>query len=111
LILLVHGFAGKIQLDAPKIPSASLRPLYITYREAGNISGYFFNFLDHKPTFKLNVEEQRRVTLTGGPLTAPYIMDQFHFHVYCTRKEAEERTLDNVQVPAQVGRKHSRYFC
>ena len=99
----VDGFIGEMRLDAKKLATDSLRPLNIdTDMETGNVSGYFFNFFDHKPTFKLHTLEQRKVTLAGGPLTAPYIMDQFHFHVYCTRKEAAENTLDGAQVPVEV---------
>lgn len=29
-------------------------------------------------------------------------MDQFHFHIYCTRAEAELNTLDRVQVPGEL---------
>ena len=99
----MHGFVGEMHLDAQKIPSDSVRPLKInTDTENGNVSGSFFNFFDHKPTFKLDTKDQARVTLTGGSLTAPYIMDQFHFHVYCTREEAEESTLDRSHVPGEV---------
>ena len=99
----MHGFIGEMHLDAEKITAASLRPLNInTSMGTRDVSGSFFNFFDHKPTFKVDSWEQRKVTLGGGPLTAPYIMDQFHFHVYCTRKEAEESTLDRVQVPGEV---------
>jgi len=101
--ILMHGFVGEMHLDTQKMPTDSLRPLNINIdAETRNISGSFFNFFDHKPTFKLDAEDQRRVTLSGGPLTAPYIMDQFHFHVYCTRKEAVESTLDRTQVPGEL---------
>lgn len=101
--ILMHGFIGEMHLDAEKITAASLRPLNInTSMGTRDVSGSFFNFFDHKPTFKVDSWEQRKVTLGGGPLTAPYIMDQFHFHVYCTRKEAEESTLDRVQVPGEL---------
>lgn len=104
----MDGFIGEMHLDAQKVATDSLRPLKInTHLENRNVSGSFFNFFDHKPTFKLNIGEQQSVTLSGGPLAAPYIMDQFHFHVYCTRKEAEESTLDRAQVPGEVRQKHN----
>ena len=108
LLPLVDGFNGEMLLDVEKRPTDSLRPLNISiFPPERNVSGTFFNFHDHKPTFKLDAREQGRVTLTGGPLMAPYIMDQFHFHVYCTREEAEENTLDRVQVPGEVSEKMS----
>lgn len=101
--ILMDGFIGEMHLDAQKVATDSLRPLKInTHLENRNVSGSFFNFFNHKPTFKLNIGEQQSVTLSGGPLAAPYIMDQFHFHVYCTRKEAEESTLDRAQVPGEL---------
>ena len=95
-------------LDVEKRATDSLRPLNISISPPErNVSGRFFNFHDYKPTFKLDASEKGRVTLTGGPLMARYIMDQFHFHVYCTREEAEENTLDRVQVPGEVSEKMS----
>ena len=101
----MHGFLGEMHLDGEKITSAlPSRELHINIKNGTReVTGTFFNFFDHKPTFKLDTWEQRKVSLTGGQLTAPYILDQFHFHVYCTRKEAEESTLDRVQVPGEVG--------
>ncbi|XP_073253183.1 uncharacterized protein [Porites lutea] len=101
--IMMDGFNGEMLLDVEKRPTDSLRPLNISISPPErNVSGRFFNFHDYKPTFKLDASEKGRVTLTGGPLMAPYIMDQFHFHVYCTREEAEENTLDRVQVPGEV---------
>ena len=99
----MDGFVGEMHLDAQKRDTDFLLPLNINIATpAREVSGSFFNFHDHKPTFKLDTKDQRRVNLTGGPLTAPYIMDQFHFHIHCTRKQAEENTLDRVQVPGEV---------
>ena len=104
----MDGFNGEMLLDVEKRATDSLRPLNISISPPErNVSGRFFNFHDYKPTFKLDASEKGRVTLTGGPLMAPYIMDQFHFHVYCTREEAEENTLDRVQVPGEVSEKMS----
>lgn len=104
----MDGFSGEMLLDVEKRATDSLRPLNINISPPErNVSGTFFNFHDYKPTFKLDTSEQGRVTLTGGALLAAYIMDQFHFHVYCTREEAEENTLDRVQVPGEVSEKMS----
>lgn len=101
--IMMDGFNGEMLLDVEKRATDSLRPLNISISPPErNVSGRFFNFHDYKPTFKLDASEKGRVTLTGGPLMAPYIMDQFHFHVYCTREEAEENTLDRVQVPGEL---------
>lgn len=102
--ILMHGFLGEMHLDGERVnwalPSRELH--IITINGTREVGGTFFNFFQHKPTFKVNTWEQRKVSLTGGPLTAPYILDQFHFHVYCTRKEAEKSTLDRVQVPGEL---------
>lgn len=101
--IMMDGFVGEMHLDAQKRDTDFLLPLNINIATpAREVSGSFFNFHDHKPTFKLDTKDQRRVNLTGGPLTAPYIMDQFHFHIHCTRKQAEENTLDRVQVPGEI---------
>ena len=94
---------GEMHLDVRKVNTVSQAPLQIYFdAETDNVSGYFFNFNDHKPTFKMDPKDQPRVSLTGGLLIGTYVMDQFHFHVYCTRAEAKENTLDGSQVPGEV---------
>lgn len=96
-------YKEEIHLDLRSIYLRSEYPLQI-HIDKGNraVSGRFFNLHNHKPTFKLLAEDQETVLLTGGSLTAPYVMDQFHFHVYCTRAEAEQHTLDGSQVPGEL---------
>ncbi|PFX18846.1 putative RNA-directed DNA polymerase from transposon BS [Stylophora pistillata] len=91
-------YKEEIHLDLRSVYLRSEYPLQI-HIDKGNraVSGRFFNLHNHKPTFKLLAEDQETVLLTGGSLTAPYVMDQFHFHVYCTRAEAEQHTLDGSQ--------------
>jgi len=104
--IMMDGIAGEMHLDLRKVNTDSpfeYRPLRINIdSETGIVSGYFFNFHDHKPTFKVNSKDQPRVSLTGGPLNSTYLIDQFHFHVYCTRLEAEQNTLDKAQVPGEL---------
>lgn len=105
----VDGIAGEMHLDLWKVNADSsfeYRPLRINIdSETGIVSGYFFNFHDHKPTFKVDSKDQPRVSLTGGPLNSTYLIDQFHFHVYCTRVEAEQNTLDKAHVPGEVSKR------
>lgn len=97
------NIVGMMHLDVRQVNTDFQNPLRISIEsEAGIVSGHFFNFYDHKPTFKLDTNDQKSISLSGGSLTAPYVMDQFHFHVYCTRAEAELSTLDRVQVPGEV---------
>ncbi|KAJ7380713.1 Carbonic anhydrase 7 [Desmophyllum pertusum] len=91
-----------MHLDVKRVNTESQAPLQIKTDTETGLSGYFFNFHDHKPTFKIDSKDQARVSLTGGMLNATYMMDQFHFHVYCTRAEAEENTLDGTQVPGEL---------
>ena len=99
----MDGIVGEMHLDKQKVKTDSQGALRINI-DSGSVvvSGYFFNFHDHKPTFKVDSKDQPRVSLTGGPLNSTYLMDQFHFHVYCTREEAEQNTLDKAQVPGEV---------
>ena len=101
---LVDGnIVGMMHLDVKQVNTESQDPLQINIdSDTGIVSGHYFNFNDHKPTFKLDAKDQATVSLTGGLLTAPYVMDQFHFHIYCTRTEAEQNTLDRAQVPGEV---------
>ena len=104
----MDGIVGEMHLDMQKVNTDSQRPLRINIdSRTGVVSGYFFNFHDHKPTFKMDSKDQPRISLTGGPLNATYLMDQFHFHVYCTREEAEQNTLDRAQVPGEVSESES----
>lgn len=98
---------GEMHLDVKRVNTESQAPLQIKTDTETGLSGYFFNFHDHKPTFKIDSKDQARVSLTGGMLNATYMMDQFHFHVYCTRAEAEENTLDGTQVPGEVSGRES----
>ena len=99
----MDGIIGEMHLDMQKVNTDSQRPLRINIdSRTGVVSGYFFNFQDHKPTFKVDSKDQPRISLTGGRLNSTYLMDQFHFHVYCTRAEAEQNTLDRAQVPGEV---------
>ena len=76
----------EMHLDLRSVNVKSEYPLQIHIDKSnGALSGHFFNFHNHKPTFKLLAEDQETVLLTGGSLTVPYVMNQFHFHVYCTR--------------------------
>ncbi|KAL9978857.1 hypothetical protein ACROYT_G016437 [Oculina patagonica] len=100
--ILMDDIVGEMHLDVRKITD-SLAPFKINVDGQSEIvSGYFFNYHDHKPTFKLDSKDKSRVSLTGGPLSATYLLDQFHFHVYCTRAEAEENTLDGSHVPGEL---------
>ena len=102
------NIVGEMHLDMRKVNTESQELLQINIDSASDIvSGYYFNFNDHKPTFKVDSKDQPRISLTGGPLNATYIMDQFHFHVYCTRAEAEQNTLDRAQVPGEVSERES----
>lgn len=102
------NIVGEMHLDVMKVNTDSQAPLEISIdSDNDTVSGYFFNFHDHKPTFKVGVKDKPRVALTGGLLSATYIMDQFHFHVYCTRSEAEDSTLDKSQVPGEVSERES----
>ena len=99
----MDGIVGEMHLDMQKVNTDSQRPLQVNIDlGTGIVSGYFFNFHDHKPTFKVDSKDQPRISLTGGLLTSTYLMDQFHFHIYCTREEAEQNTLDRAQVPGEV---------
>lgn len=76
----------EMHLDLRSVNVKSEYPLQIHIDKSnGALSGHFFNFHNHKPTFKLLAEDQETALLTGGSLTVPYVMNQFHFHVYCTR--------------------------
>lgn len=101
--IMMDGIVGEMHLDKQKVKTDSQGALRINI-DSGSVvvSGYFFNFHDHKPTFKVDSKDQPRVSLTGGPLNSTYLMDQFHFHVYCTREEAEQNTLDKAQVPGEL---------
>ena len=98
-----NDIVGEMHLALRQVNTKSREPLQINIdADTGIVSGHYFNFNDHKPTFKLDAKDQATVSLTGGLLTAPYVMDQFHFHIYCTRTEAEQKTLDRAQVPGEV---------
>nr|ANJ59767.1 alpha carbonic anhydrase 7 [Stylophora pistillata] len=102
-IIMDGNIVGMMHLDVKQVSTDSQSPLKISFDSGtGIVSGHFFNFYDHKPTFKLDAKDQTSILLTGGSLTAPYVMDQFHFHIYCTRAEAELNTLDQVQVPGEL---------
>lgn len=106
----VDGIVGEMHLDMQKVNRDFQRPLRINIDSGTDVvSGYFFNFHDHKPTFKVDSKDQPRVSLTGGPLNSTYLMDQFHFHVYCTREESEQNTLDRAQVPGEVSESVSSF--
>lgn len=102
-IMMDGNIVGMMHLDVKQVNTESQDPLQINIdSDTGIVSGHYFNFNDHKPTFKLDAKDQATVSLTGGLLTAPYVMDQFHFHIYCTRTEAEQNTLDRAQVPGEL---------
>ncbi|RMX50332.1 hypothetical protein pdam_00006950 [Pocillopora damicornis] len=102
-LMMDGNIVGMMHLDVRQVNTDFQNPLRISIEsEAGIVSGHFFNFYNHKPTFKLDTNDQKSISLSGGSLTAPYVMDQFHFHVYCTREEAELSTLDRVQVPGEL---------